>query len=342
MSYQLLQGDCFSILRTLPAASVHCCVTSPPYWGLRDYGVDGQIGREPTFSDYIANLVNVFREVRRVLREDGTLWLNLGDAYANDSKWGGETGGKQSYLPDTDRRHVGREKRSTGLPAKSLIGIPWRVAFALQDDGWVLRSDIIWHKPNPMPESVEDRPTKSHEYIFLLAKSGTYYYDSDAVKEPAVTNDMRRPYGSPGSWQLDGRPSEQRHGGELRGKGGKNSFRGQGAERKGSTGPANRDGRDMTNVGYGPNRNRRSVWTVATKPYPGSHFAVYPLELVQPCIMAGSPAGGTVLDPFNGSGTTGVAAISLGRQYIGIEINPDYIKLAEDRLGKTQPALLYT
>ena len=408
MNYQLLQGDCIQVLRTLPAGSVHCCVTSPPYWGLRDYGAAGQIGMEPTLSEYIANMVAVFREVHRVLRDDGTLWLNLGDAYANDGKWGGETGGKQSYLPDSDRQRVGREKRSTGLPPKNLIGLPWRVAFALQDDGWVLRSDIIWHKPNPMPESVTDRPTKAHEYLFLLAKQERYYYDSEAIKEPSVTDDMRRPYGSQGAWQMDGRPIEQRHGGELRVSRSKTFARSNAVSEHIIPGQSAAQHRpDRTDVIDSPTRNKRSVWTVATRPYKEAHFATYPVELVQPCIQAGTSAHGccaacgapwvrvvevesrpnwngngqqkhdgtyyrpnigggvgndrrerhelgwepscacgapvvpcTVLDPFNGAGTTGVAAIRLGRQYIGIDINPEYLDLAHKRLGRTQPALL--
>ena len=279
---------------------------------------------------------------RQVLRDDGTLWLNLGDSYANDGKWGGETGGKQSYLPDSDRKRIGREKRTTGLPPKSLIGIPWRVAFALQDAGWVLRSDIIWHKPNAMPESVLDRPTKAHEYLFLLAKSERYYYDAQAIAEPAQFWQ-----GQAATFERTGLVSERILPGQnaaqhrpKRGKGGKNSFRGQGAEREGATGPANRNGSELADVGYGPTRNRRDVWTVATKPYSEAHFATYPPELVQPCILAGCPAGGTVLDPFTGSGTTGAVALATGRRFVGIELNPAYIELAHARIAATQPALL--
>jgi DNA modification methylase len=336
MNYQLLQGDCLTILRTLPAASVHCVVTSPPYFGLRDYGADGQIGLEQTPAEYVAKLVEVFREVRRVLRDDGTVWLNLGDSYNGSGGAGGDY--RPGGLKEGQPKYPGR--RIDVLKPKDLIGIPWRVALALQADGWYLRSDIIWHKPNPMPESVTDRPTKSHEYLFLLSKSERYYYDSEAIKEPSITDDMRRPYGSEGAWQMDGRPVEHRPNGQLRGKAGKNAFRGQGAERDGATGPANRDGRDMQDVGVGTTRNKRSVWTVATRPYKEAHFATYPVELVQPCILAGSPADGTVLDPFNGAGTTGVAAIGLGRQYIGIDINSEYLDMADRRLRSTQPALL--
>ncbi len=606
MTYTLYQGDCIEVLKTLPAQSVHCVITSPPYFGLRDYGHAGQIGLEQTPAEYVAKLVQVFREVWRVLRDDGTVFLNLGDSYfggggfspnspssatSKSGKYGakgalisghtragaqraaaygtsgkaledyqdrdclcgnlcdvcrvvyrshkfrndgllaamltvslsapnqGHTESGRDHLPTSDLIHLeshnvhaiqdrprtshlvgerlravlvstigesspqlldvclqranqgdvcllcarsltgcaqGYAGRSDDLPGqgqhnqgnasrddqrvhhnlctdtaceccidtdsyryyttpyhdvqlkpKDLIGIPWRVAFALQADGWYLRSDIIWHKPNPMPESVTDRPTKSHEYLFLLTKAERYYYDADAIAEPAVTNDMRRPYGSQGAWQLDGRPEEQRPNGQLRGKAGKNAFRGQGHFRDGENGPANRDGREMQDVGAGLTRNRRDVWTIATKPYLDAHFATYPVELVQPCIQAGTSAHGccaacgapwvrvvevesrpnwngngqqkhdgtyyrpnigggvgndrrerhelgwepscacgapvvpcTVLDPFNGSGTTGVAAIGLGRHYTGIDINPEYLDLSHERLGRTQPALL--
>ena len=308
MEYQLLQGDCLNVLRTLPAASVHCVVTSPPYFRLRDYGIDGQIGLEPTIGEYIAKMVEVFTEVRRVLRNDGTLWLNLGDKLEN----------------------------------KNLLGIPWRVALALQADGWNLRSEIIWHKSNGMPESVADRPTRCHEHIFLLAKSDRYYYDAAAIAEPAQfwsgqAATFERT-GAVSQHVLPGQTAAQHR--PNRGKAGKNAFRGAGRERQGAKGPANREGRELTDVGYGQTRNKRSVWTVATKPYTEAHFATYPVELVQPCILAGSPANGTVLDPFNGSGTTGVAAIGLGRKYIGIELNPEYLEMAERRLSNTQPALL--
>ena len=343
MNYQILQGDCRAVLATLLAASVHCCVTSPPYFGLRDYGHDGQIGLEQTPAEYVANLVAVFRAVWRVLRPDGTLWVNLGDSYANDGKWGGETGGKQSYLPDSDRRRVGREKRSTGLPAKSLIGIPWRLAFALQDDGWILRSDIIWHKPNAMPESVADRPTRAHEYLFLLAKSSRYYYDAQTIAEPAQFwqgNAATFERSGPVSQHVLPGQNAAQHRPERGGKGGRNSFRGQGAEREGATGPANRDGRELADVGYGPTRNKRSVWTVATRPYPGAHFATFPAELVEPCILAGCPPGGVVLDPFCGSGTTLAVAMATGRNGIGVELNPAYIELAHARITSTQLALV--
>lgn len=301
---EILQGDSREVLAGLPAQSVHTCVTSPPYFGLRDYGHEGQIGLEETPDAYVQRLVEVFRGVRRVLRDDGTLWLNLGDSYYNTRPG---SGGK-CVLPGAGksmtegRYHDGkRDFTGTGLKPKDLIGIPWRVAFALQADGWYLRQDIIWHKPNPMPESVRDRCTKAHEYIFLLTKSPRYYFDHEAIKEGAKTNDPRRPYTSQGAKQLDGR-AEWKSG-----------------ER--------RDGNDFTK------RNRRSVWTVTTKPFKGAHFATFPPDLIEPCILAGCPEGGTVLDPFFGAGTTGLVAQQHGRRTVGIELNAEYIALARARLG---------
>ena len=309
----ILCGDVIDKLRELPDESVHCCVTSPPYWGLRDYATEGQLGLEKTPEEYVAKMVEVFREVRRVLRKDGTLWLNLGDSYAG----GGNNRGNNSPLFDKQASNfgatgqVGIRDVPDGLKPKDLVGIPWRVAFALQADGWWLRSDIIWAKPNPMPESVTDRPTKSHEYLFLLTKSANYFYDAEAIKE--------------------------------------------GAEQS---------------------RNKRSVWTVATAPYPEAHFATYPPDLVKPCILAGTSAKGccakcgsyrnetktigwqptcecwllnilpspnsdpvitpcTVLDPFAGSGTTGAVALELGRSAILIELNPKYVELIRRRCNVT-------
>lgn len=310
MNFKLLQGDCLTVLRTLPAASVHCCVTSPPYFGLRDYDDDGQIGLERTPSEYVAKLVDVFREVWRVLRCDGTLWLNLGDSYASAWAVSRRNVIGNGSLEDGTRKN--RPNRLVeGLKEKDLIGIPWRVAFALQADGWYLRSDIVWAKPNVMPENVTDRPTKAHEYLFLLTKRKRYYYDAQAIAEKASftggrTWDERKADGEPMRYGLASAAAVGAVGGFT----------------------------------TGATRNKRTVWTIATQPYAEAHYATYPVELVQPCIMAGSPAGGAVLDPFNGSGTTGVAAIGLGRDYIGIEINPEYIKLAQERLGNTQPALI--
>jgi DNA modification methylase len=386
---RIIVGDCIAGLRTLPDASVHCCVTSPPYWGLRNYGHDGQIGLEPTPEAYVARMVEVFREVRRVLRDDGTLWLNLGDSY---NGIGGP--GKQNGGPIGPTAAIAIEgtkgRRISGLKQKDLVGIPWRVAFALQADGWWLRQDIIWHKPNPMPESVRDRCTKAHEYVFLLTKSERYYYDAEAVSEPVASSSVLR-------LRQKTLPEQ---GGSLRVPGKTN-------------GP-------MKAVGDTETRNRRSVWTVTTKPYSGAHFAVMPPDLVEPCIKAGCPeqccsicgspwvrvverkrvmrhelpaghpdyrpgrytskAGGaddysngggqafsfsstkgwapscecqrmmcdavmmgdhgvavstipgTVLDPFAGSGTTLAVAAELGRNAIGCELNPEYVRLAEQRI----------
>lgn len=275
-------------------------MTSPPYWGLRDYGVSGQLGLDATPQEYVANMADVFREVRRVLRDDGTLWLNLGDTYSSGTGW----------TDEDDKRHKpGRGQnipsRSGCLPPKNLVGIPWRVAFALQEDGWYLRQDIIWHKPNPMPESVTDRCTKAHEYIFLLAKSERYYYDAEAVKEVSVD-----PVGSEARYKyaFTGRPNLVMPDGKL-----------QHIALQGF--------RDFNST-----RNRRSVWTVATHSFSGAHFATFPPDLIRPCILAGCPEGGTVLDPFFGSGTTGVVATQLGREYLGIELNPEYVELAKKRI----------
>jgi site-specific DNA-methyltransferase (adenine-specific) len=299
-------GDCIEVLRTLPDESVQCCVTSPPYWGLRDYGHNAQIGLESTPEAYVGRMVEVFREVRRVLREDGTLWLNLGDSYANkgakdSSVVGGFTGERiragAKGIMDSRPREI-----PDGLKPKDLVGIPWRVAFALQADGWYLRQDIVWHKPNPMPESVTDRCTKAHEYVFLMAKSQRYYYDAEAISEA-------------GAWcgkQL----------GIVRGK----KVRAESMGRK----PSGNEvaGADATSP---DRRNRRSVWTVCTKPYSGAHFAVMPPDLVKPCILAGCPEGGVVLDPFMGSGTVAAVAQDAGRRAIGIELNPEYCKLIAKR-----------
>lgn len=296
-------GDVLDMLRNLNDKSVDCCVTSPPYFGLRDYGVKGQIGLEGTVDEYVQKLVTVFRDVRRVLRDDGTLWLNLGDSYNGNSI---NRTGQNGY--NDGRKN--RDKRFScggvdGLKPKDLIGIPWRVAFALQADGWYLRQDIIWHKPNPMPESVKDRCTKSHEYIFLLSKSPKYYFDSDAIREDSVdpvgsANRYKSKFG--GSKNEELLRTEQVHTRPI----GMREFDGK--------------------------RNKRDVWTVATKPYKEAHFATFPTTLIEPCVLAGCPVGGTVLDPFFGSGTTGLVALQNARKYIGIEINPEYVALAENRI----------
>jgi DNA modification methylase len=308
-SYEILIGDCREGMRSLPEKSIHTCVTSPPYFGLRDYGHEGQIGLEPTPDEFVAAMVEVFREVKRVLRDDGTLWLNLGDSYASyrDGKATPDTARGESTGTLVPKGSATNRKASTfagtSIKHKDLIGIPWRVAFALQADGWYLRQDIIWHKPNPMPESVTDRCTKAHEYIFLLSKSPKYYFDSEAVKEPSVNPNSGR------SWKErkeDGAPN-----------------------RHGKDGAAKHKDRDFAT---GETRNRRSVWTVNTKPFKGAHFATYPPELIEPCILAGCPEAGTVLDPFLGSGTTALVAIRNNRNAIGCELNADYAMIAYERL----------
>ncbi len=340
---RVIFGDCRDTMRDLKdqGVRVQMCVTSPPYFGLRDYGHPGQIGLEKTPAEFVAAMVEVFALVRELLADDGVLWLNLGDSYNAAGHTGHGT--RQGFKQGTNRASA--EKADNCRPSvetlkpKDLIGIPWRVAFALQADGWYLRQDIIWHKPNPMPESVTDRCTKAHEYMFLLSKSERYFFDSDAIKEQSVTDDIRRPYGSKGAWDLDGRPEEQRPNGKPRGKGGKNAFRGQGHFRSADTGPANREGRDMADVGAGETRNRRSVWTVPTQPYNGAHFATFPPALIEPCILAGSRPGDTVLDCFFRSGTTGEVAGNFGRQWIGCELNPDYAPLQRARTGQAGLAL---
>lgn len=308
MTLKILQGDCRETLQSLPDKSVNCCVTSPPYFGLRDYGVDGQLGLEQTPDEYVAQMVSVFREVRRVLRDDGTLWLNLGDSYA-----GGGFGGH----PDNKAAQgaMGRSVNKGGtLKPKDLIGIPWRVAFALQADGWWLRQDIIWHKPNPMPESVRDRCTKSHEYIFLLSKSAKYWYNADAVMEDAVRPGDVQIFGGQKALTSDIPASDPRY-------------------------RAGHEQWGRTHI-QGDKRNRRSVWTVSTKPYPDSHFATFPPKLIEPCILAGCPEGGTVLDPFGGSGTTGMVALKLKRNAVLCELNPAYIEMIHKRCEGLQPALI--
>jgi DNA modification methylase len=354
-------GDCLESLRTMPEKSVHCCVTSPPYWGLRDYGtarwdggdagcdhrtaatggnekqgpnkgnnnregmpyrdtcgkcgairVDGQFGLEKTPEEYVAKMVEVFREVRRVLRDDGTLWLNLGDSYNGGAAAPGKIAPSEQrestrseFLTGGKIPPQGSAARVASLKPKDLVGIPWRVAFALQADGWYLRQDIIWAKPNPMPESVTDRCTKSHEYVFLLSKSAKYFYDADAVKEAAAY------------------PGDSRH---LR------------KDTRKEVEPLCRDNgsRHRTGNPTGETRNRRSVWHISTRPYKGAHFATFPPALIEPCIKAGCPAGGVVLDPFGGSGTTGRVASDLGRSSILCELNTDYVELIRQRL--TEPS----
>ena len=340
---EIKTGNCLEVLKTMPEQSVNTCITSPPYWGLRDYGTaewdggdencdhqvgrfehkvsdkqksntasaghqardvcpkcgairkDSQLGLEDTPEEYVANMVKLFREVRRVLRDDGTVWLNLGDSYSS----GGRTTTTNQTLRGDKDYGATRPKPSKNIKPKDLIGIPWRVAFALQADGWYLRQDIIWHKPNPMPESVKDRCTKAHEYIFLLSKNKKYYYDNEAIKEPAK------------DWG-----TRDRSKGKYHNKG---------------TGLTPHTGLEKS---Y-PTKNKRSVWTVTTKPFKGAHFAVFPMDLIEPCVLAGCPEGGTVLDPFGGSGTTGLVAKQNKRNAVLIELNTKYIDIAEDRITNT-------
>lgn len=327
MSVTILRGDCRDVLATLPDESVHCVVTSPPYFGLRDYGVAGQIGLEPSPAAFVAELVAVFREVRRVLRTDGTCWLNLGDSYANDGKWGGHTGGK--HVKALHCSPIGRNKRYTGLKPKDLIGVPWLVAFALQADGWWLRQDIVWSKPNPMPESVTDRCTKAHEYLFLLSKSARYHFDAAAIAEdmaPASTSRLAQDVeAQAGSDRVPGKTN-----GAMKAVGGRR--RGMTPRHTPYTSSCDQSGLD--NVSRGDGRNKRSVWTVATQPFSEAHFATFPPALIEPCVLAGCPAGGIVLDPFGGAGTTGMVADRLGRNAILIELNPEYAEMAERRIRK--------
>lgn len=325
-------GDALDVLRALPDGAVQMCVTSPPYWGLRDYGVDGQLGLERTPEEYVVNMVDVFREVRRVLRDDGTIWVNLGDTYSS--------GGRETQVRDTFRDAAsGKQKHLNGTAVraatpenckpKDLVGIPWMVAFALRADGWYLRSDIIWAKPNPMPESVTDRPTKAHEYLFLLSKSARYYYDADAIREAGSLN---VPWAaSSHGGLLDVSRNDQ--GSSTLGKPARATDKQRGHSRPHEGFNSKWDA--MTKEEQAADgRNKRTVWTIATQPYPEAHFATYPEALVEPCILAGSPEGGTVLDPFLGSGTSLAVAKRLGRRGVGIELNPEYIELAKRRCSQ--------
>jgi len=378
MKSVILLGDARKRLAELPAGSVRTCVTSPPYFGLRDYGtatweggspdcdhkgpprasdktglshpekksreqllsepsrlvsatpykgdcpkcganrIDSQIGLEPTPEAYVTEMVALFREVRRVLADDGTLWLNLGDSYfPHNGSRGNKTPAGDSLRGRDNEYQPSPKINAEGLKGKDLIGIPWRVAFALQADGWYLRSDIIWHKPNPMPESVTDRPTKSHEYVFLLSKSPRYYYDHVAVRERGVMTAGD----SAGSPQRDTR--------ETHGMGGGNG---------GMVEAKRKLAQELAEKGYST-RNRRDVWTINTKPFKGAHFAVMPEALVEPCVLAGSAEGDTVLDPFTGSGTVAVVANRLGRNFVGTELNPEYAEIAKERIINSAPLL---
>jgi DNA modification methylase len=327
MTVRILEGDCRDLLRAMPDESVHCIVTSPPYFGLRDYGVDGQMGLEANPDEFIAGMVAVFRECRRVLRDDGTLWLNVGDSYAGaPGGWQGKNGQRASR---TFTARIDHDKRGNGCKSKDLIGVPWMLAFALRADGWFLRQDIIWAKPNPMPESVTDRCTKAHEYVFLLSKAARYFYDADAIREPLLESTEKRIAQNvarqAGSDRVPGKTN-----GPMKAvtRGMRNSDPDTFGLTRGSTNQccANQGG-----------ANKRSVWTIATQPFKEAHFATFPPALVEPCILAGCPSGGTVLDPFGGAGTTGLVADRLQRDAILIELNPEYAEIARRRIAGDAP-----
>ena len=367
MKIKVLNGNCLNVLSELPEKSVNTCITSPPYYGLRDYQTaewkggdencehtishysdnlkpevdrpfrgnrsacmkcgairkDSQIGLEETPEEYVENMVAVFREVRKVLRDDGTVWLNLGDSYAMTSLRGGDkahSGNVGAHKHYDHSLPKGSKKIPKGIKPKDLMGIPWMVAFALRADGWYLRQDIIWHKPNPMPESVKDRCTKAHEYIFLLTKNKKYYYDNDAIREPHTWEESKpRPSGM------------ERNAQKYRSK---VNYGGGGSGFAGHSGSLKADG---TSLNHPDGRNKRSVWTVTTKPFKGAHFATFPPELIKPCILAGCPEDGTVLDPFGGAGTTGVVANRWGRNAILIELNDEYAEMSRNRIYNDAP-----
>lgn len=392
MTVRILVGDALEQLRTLPDDSAQTCVTSPPYWGLRDYGVPptvwggdaacahewgeegkrhrggpsgkdtpatigrstpahrdktkdirtgrfcircnawrGALGLEPSPELYVEHVVTVMREVRRVIREDGTLWLNIGDSYSDSGRGSAANstllGGRRSQ--DESRKVRVRETTQCGLPPKNLVGVPWMLAFAMRADGWILRADIIWHKRNPMPESVRDRPTKAHEYLFLFSRSPRYYYDAEAIAEPAVTAREARWAGATSLVQGDSNETGVSTRRFKLGRSG-NSVRRSAADRGV---PMNGNGDLGSSVPWqGSTRNKRSVWTVTSRPFPGAHFATFPPDLITPCILAGAPRGGVVLDPFGGAGTTGLVADSLGRDAVLVELNPEYAGMARERI----------
>ncbi|WP_395602158.1 site-specific DNA-methyltransferase [Pseudomonas sp. A1230] len=354
--HRILVGDCIDMMRTLPDQSIQTCITSPPYFGLRDYGVDGQIGLEQTPAEFIARLVDVFREVRRVLRDDGTAWVNMGDSYAGS--WGAHGRNDMGVGVSTiSQRQVMASQRKakatthTEYKPKDLMGMPWRLAFALQNDGWYLRQDIIWHKPNPMPESTRDRCTKAHEYIFLLSKSRRYHCDMEAIREPAIYGATPTGVGFGHGFDAVTKPRATVPTGwdTSIGDGGHGAFHKEGAERarrdsfkredskreqvipgqnKGTHRPDRKESTWDTAT-----RNKRSVWTVATHSFKDAHFATFPPDLIRPCVLAGAPRGGVVLDPFGGAGTTAVVAMQEGRKSILCELNPDYAAMAERRIS---------
>ena len=295
----IYKGNCIETLKKIDNESINTCITSPPYFGLRDYGVDGQLGLEDTPEQFVENLVNVFKEVKRVLRDDGTVWLNLGDSYARTSGDSSKKGRHWDDRKNNPNTGHNRYAKDIGLKQKDLVGIPWRVALSLQQDGWYLRQDIIWHKPNPMPESVKDRCTKAHEYIFLLSKSPKYYFDNESIKEDCITSGVAT---SPHKIKpVDGVNGSR-----------DNLHKFKGTKKK----------------------NKRSVWKISTKPFKSAHFATFPMDLIEPCVLAGCPKSGTVLDPFAGSGTTGIVAINNNRNAVLCELSDDYIEIAKNRISK--------
>lgn len=327
---QVICADAVEGLKQIESSSVHTCITSPPYYGLRDYGVDGQIGLEQSPEEYIARLVAVFREVRRILRDDGTLWVNIGDSYCSTAPG---TMGDPHFVKECseERRQAYKKFRPptpSGMKPKDLIGIPWMLAFALRADGWYLHQDIIWAKPNPMPESVTDRCTKSHEYIFLLSKSPHYYFDAEAIAEPITESTAKRM-----AQDVDSQQGSLRVPGKTNGP-----MKAVPPRYGGNKYTATPDVFSRTKSGnaynYQPMRNKRDVWNVATKGFKEAHFAVFPEELIIPCVLAGCPEGGTVCDPFTGSGTTGIVALENGRSFIGCELNPAYADMARRRISK--------
>lgn len=328
---RIICGDCLDILKKTDSDTIDCCVTSPPYFNLRDYGITGQVGLERTPGEYIYHLVTIFHEVKRVLKPDGTLWVVIGDSYAGSGKGAGNyPESSNGALQKTNRGSMAAlsEYHSNTVKPRDLIGIPWELAFALREDGWYLRQDIIWSKPNPMPESVKNRCTSAHEHIFLLSKSSNYYFDAEAIAEPV-------------SFRTTQRLSQDiglQAGSVIRGGGYKSPMTPKSPRYKGKKYTDEPDKFYRTKSGeiydYRAKRNKRDVWTITTKAFKGAHFATFPPDLIEPCILAGSRPGGTVLDPFFGSGTTGLVAEAYGREYLGIEINPDYIEIARKRLNQ--------
>lgn len=320
----ILCGDALKLLKKLPCNSIHCIVTSPAYWGLRDYGVKGQLGMEETPQKYVQRLMRYMKECYRVLRNDGTMWLNIGDCYAAaPKKRTVEQATRKSTLTGSKGTQISCKdqiNKVTGdLKPKDLVGIPWMVAFAMRKAGWYLRCDIIWNKPNPMPESVSDRPTKAHEYIFLLTKSDRYFYDAEAIKTPAKYPGIT---GMDASRFKDAKTYNGKHSDKQRGHGRRHAGFNDRWD--------NMTAREQMSMGA----NKRSVWTIPTKPFPEAHFATFPPELITDCIKAGCPEGGIVLDPFMGAGTTGIVAAKLNRRYLGFELNPKYVEMSKKRLHK--------